>query len=160
MGKMMISEEQEIKVIVFSLNNETYGVPIHQVVSIERVQNVTRVPHIYDFVKGVMNLRGMIVPVIDMKKKFNMGEINESAETRIIIVEADDMTVGLMVDDAKEVADIQSDAIEQTPDIVGGPEVDYLNGVAKLKNDQLLILLNLQRILTTEELEQVKQIEV
>ncbi|TCP30310.1 purine-binding chemotaxis protein CheW [Scopulibacillus darangshiensis] len=150
----------EVKVIVFHLNNETYGVPIKQVISIERMQHITRVPHISDVVKGVMNLRGAIIPVIDMQKRFKMGEGKEIGETRIIIVESDDITVGLMVDKANVVAEIQSEAIGETPEIVGGLEAEYIIGIAKWQNDDLLILLNLQRVLTNEELEIVKQIEV
>lgn len=153
-------EGETLKVILFKLGNETYGVPIDQVVSIERVQSLTRVPNVADFVAGIMNLRGLIVPVLDMRKRFDMGAVEHSKDSRIIIVEIEEMTVGLMVDAAKEVLDISKENIEQTPDIVGGPEAEYINGVAKMDNDELLILLNLKRVLNNEEIEEMKSIEV
>ncbi|WKB34849.1 chemotaxis protein CheW [Terrilactibacillus sp. S3-3] len=154
-------EGETLKVILFKLGNETYGVPIDQVISIERVQSLTRVPNVADFVvAGIMNLRGLIVPVLDMRRRFNMGVVEQSKDSRIIIVEMEEMTVGLMVDAAKEVLDISKGNIEQTPDIVGGPEVEYIKGVAKMDNDELLILLNLKRVLNNEEIEEMKSIEV
>ncbi|MFC7392571.1 chemotaxis protein CheW [Scopulibacillus cellulosilyticus] len=149
----------ELKIVAFKLKNENYGVPINQVLSIEKLQEFTRVPHTFDFVKGVMNLRGIIVPVIDLQKRFSIGEVLSESDARIIIVEAESITAGLLVDAAKEVISIDQDMIIDTPEIVGGPEVDYIHSVAKIGENDLLILLNLSKVLSLEEIEAIKAIE-
>ncbi|MDD9147043.1 MULTISPECIES: chemotaxis protein CheW [unclassified Sporolactobacillus] len=153
-------EGESFKVILFKLNGETYGVPIDQVLSIERVQPVTRVPNAAEYVLGVMNLRGLIVPVIDVRRRFHMNRSELTAESRVVIADVGEIQVGLLVDSAKEVMNIKKDSIEKTPDIVGGPEAEYINGVARITNDDLLILLNLDRVLSDEEIGEIKQIEV
>ncbi|GGL43998.1 chemotaxis protein CheW [Sporolactobacillus putidus] len=153
-------EGESFKVILFRLNGETYGVPIDQVLSIERIQPVTRVPNAAEYVEGVMNLRGLIIPVIDVRSRFHMNRAELTADSRIIIADVGELQVGLLVDSAKEVMDIKKNSIEKTPDIVGGPEAEYINGVAKIVNDDLLILLNLDRVLNEEEVDEIKRIEV
>lgn len=149
----------DLKVIVFQLEDEEYGVPVQQVHSIERMQHITRVPKVAKFVKGVMNLRGVVTPIIDLRKRFSIGEANYSESTRIIIVGAGSMEVGLIVDAANDVIDIPEGAIEPPPEVVGSVEVEYLNGVAKLEK-RLLILLNLDKVLNTEETKEIKSKEV
>jgi purine-binding chemotaxis protein CheW len=159
MAEKTVQAPHITKVVVFSINNEQYGVPIESVISIEKITSITRVPHQYNFVKGVTNLRGLVVPIIDIKKRFKMGEVIESAETRLIIVKMDELTVGLMVDDAKQVIEIDMNNVDETPDIVGGPEADYIHGVAKVGDHDFLILLNLQSVLTDEEVQSLHQPE-
>ncbi|MFD2616868.1 chemotaxis protein CheW [Terrilactibacillus laevilacticus] len=151
---------QNTKFILFELNEETFGVPINQVVSIERPQAITRVPHVQDYVKGIMTIRGLMVPVIDIHKRFNMAESLKATEERIIIVEIDDMMVGLYVDSAHQVVDLSPSQIEDTPEIVGGLEAEYIDGIARYKEDKLLVLLNLKKVLTTNEVNDLKKIEV
>lgn len=146
------------KVIVFQLNNEEYAVSVEQVGSIERIQPITRVPQTADFVKGVINLRGVVIPVIDLRVRFGLEEIEHTDTTRIIIFYLDDMEVGLIVDVANDVVDIPENIIEPPPEVVGTVHVDYIEGVAKLDN-RLLILLDLQKVLTTDEIEHLKKVE-
>lgn len=153
-------EEEAFKVILFKLDSETYGVPIDQVLSIERIPSITRVPNAADYVEGVMNLRGMIIPVIDVRRRFHMGGSKRTKESRIIVTDVGELQVGLLVDMSKEVVDIRRDHVEKTPDIIGGPDAGYIKGVAKINNDGLLILLNLDRVLSDEEIDQLKQIQV
>jgi purine-binding chemotaxis protein CheW len=148
----------EIKVIVFRLADEEYGVEVHQVRSIERMQNITRVPRTPAFVKGVINLRGVVTPIIDLKTRFNLGEESYNDSTRIIIVAVDDMEVGLIVDAANDVIDIPVNSIEQPPAVVGGIKAAYLRGVAKL-GDRLLIMLNLDKVLSVEEIQAMATME-
>lgn len=148
----------ELKVIVFQLNNEEYGVEVDQVRSIERLQHITRVPGTPGFVKGVINLRGVVTPIIDLRNRFNIEVIEETESTRIIIVAVGDMEVGLIVDAANDVVDIPMKSIEPPPQVVGGVEADYLRGVAKMEK-RLLILLNMDKVLNPEELEELKSIE-
>lgn len=149
---------QERKYIVFKLLDEEYGVEVQQVRSIERMQKITRVPQTPEFVKGIMNLRGVVTPVIDLKTRFGLGQETRTETTRIIIVAVDDMEVGLIVDAANDVIDIRQDAIEPPPEVVGGIKAAYVDGVAKLE-DRLLILLNLDKVLNSEEIMQLNASE-
>ena len=146
------------KVIVFQLNHEEYAISVDQVGSIERMQPITRVPQTADFVKGVINLRGIVIPVIDLRTRFGIEEKEYGDTSRIIIFHLDDMEVGLIVDVANDIVDIPENIIEPPPEVVGAVHVDYIEGVAKL-DDRLLILLNLQKVLTTEEIEHLKSVE-
>ncbi|WP_202077124.1 chemotaxis protein CheW [Caldalkalibacillus salinus] len=149
---------EDTKVIVFRLKDEEYGVEVGQIKSIERMQHITIVPNTPDFVRGVINLRGVVTPVINLRTRFELGEEEELESTRIIIVTVDDIEVGLIVDAAHDVIDVPASAVEPPPEVIGGIEADYLRGVAKV-GKRLLILLNLDRVLSPEEVELVKQIE-
>lgn len=148
----------EVKVIVFRLKDEEYGVEVNQVKSIEKLEHITRVPRTPQFVKGVINLRGVVTPIIDLRNRFGLEESLYSESTRIIIVAVGELEVGLIVDAANDVIDIPVNAIEPPPEVVGGVEAAYLRGVAKL-DKRLLILLNLDKILSTEEIKQLDSIE-
>ncbi|ASS75629.1 chemotaxis protein CheW [Tumebacillus algifaecis] len=149
---------EEIKVIVFSLVDEEYGVEVAQVRSIEKMQNITRVPRTPDFVIGVINLRGVVTPVIDLKTRFSLGQADYTESTRIIIVAVEDMEVGLIVDAANDVIDIPINSIEQPPAVVGGIKASYLRGVAKL-DGRLLVMLNLDKVLSNEEIQAMSAME-
>ena len=127
--------------------------------SIERMESITRVPNTPPFVKGVINLRGVVIPVINLRSRFQMEEEEYTDSTRIVIVHVNEMEVGLIVDAALDVLDVPLDAIEPPPEVVGGVEAAYLRGMAKLE-DRLLVLLNLDRVLSPEELKQVEQMEI
>lgn len=156
---MANQEESSLKVILFQMNTETYGVPVEQVLSIEKVDTITRVPHAAEFVKGVMNLRGLIVPIIDVRERFNMGKTELTKESRIIVVAVDEMKVGLLVDTSKEVLDIDTNKVEKTPDIIGGTSAKYINSVAKIGDNELLLLLNLDRVLNQDDVADLQKIE-
>ena len=146
------------KVIVFQLEDEEYAVSVHQVGSIERIQPITRVPRTADFVKGVINLRGAVTPVIDLRLRFGLQETDVNELTRIIVVYFDDMETGLIADAANDVIDIPEEAIEPPPEVVGAVDIDYIEGVAKLE-DRSLILLDLENVLTRAELNELKAVE-
>lgn len=148
----------EVKVIVFRLKDEEYGVEVQQVKSIEKLEHITRVPRTPSFVKGVINLRGVVTPIIDLRNRFGLEEAVYAESTRIIIVAVGELEVGLIVDSANDVIDIPVDAIEPPPEVVGGVEAAYLRGVAKL-DKRLLILLNLDKVLSTEEVKQLDAFE-
>lgn len=148
----------DLKVIVFQLKDEEYGIPVQQVQSIERMMHITRVPKVAKFVKGVMNLRGVVTPIIDLRKRFGIEEVSYTESTRIIIVGVNDMEVGLIVDAANDVIDIPEGAIEPPPEVVGSVEVEYLKGVAKI-DKRLLILLNLDKVLISDGIKDFKLIE-
>lgn len=142
--------------VEFKLGDEKYGVDILQVKTIERMLPITRVPKAPHFVEGVINLRGEIVPVIDLKKRFDLSKGNVTENTRIIIVTVNDLTIGMIVDSATEVIQLSQDAIEAPPTITSGIDSDYLEGVGKV-DDNLLILLNLSKVLKAQEIEELSE---
>lgn len=149
---------EELKVIVFDLGPEQYGVEVDKVKTIERMMPLTRVPKTPTFVKGVINLRGVVVPVIDLRGRFGLEETAYTNDTRIIIVNAENLEVGLIVDAASDVVDVDADSIVDPPEVVGGVKAKYLRGVAKLPDDRLLVMLNLSEVLNKSEIVQLEQI--
>lgn len=147
------------KVIVFDLNNEEYGIPVKNVKSIEKIQFITRVPKVNDFVKGVINLRGVVTPIIDLRLRFNLEEKEYNERTRIIIVTFEDKEVGFIVDSANDVIDIPSDCVESAPEVVGEQEHDYIEGIAKL-DKRLLIILDLEKVLNINDNADLNVVEV
>lgn len=143
-------EEKEQKVVVFSLNHKEYALNVQHVVSIEKMQHITRVPHVPVYIKGVINLRGVIIPIIDLRTRFQVQEADYDQNTRIIIVSLDDKEVGLIVDEANDVMNINMEAVESQPDVIGGEKQSYIAGVVKHDN-RLLILLKLDKILNLQE---------
>lgn len=144
------STELNVKVIVFNLNNEEYALPVEHVGAIERLHPITRVPGTAKYVKGVINLRGVIIPIIDLRLRFDLEETELTDESRIIIVKMDNLEVGIIVDNANDVIDISRDIIEEPPEVIGSVDVDYVEGVAKL-DERLLVLLNLDLVLAQED---------
>ncbi|NIK10809.1 chemotaxis protein CheW [Alkalibacillus almallahensis] len=149
---------QDDKVIVFKLKDEEYGIPIEHVGSIERIFNITRVPRAPKFVKGVMNLRGVITPIIDLRERFGLETVEQTESTRIIIIHVDDKSIGVIVDAANDVVDVPQEKVEPSPEVVGAVNADYIRGVAKI-DQRLLILLNLEKVLSEEEFDELSTID-
>ena len=137
---------QMMKVIVFELLDKEYAIPVEYVMSIEKVPYITRVPGVEPFVMGVINLKGTITPIIDLRSRFGLEQKEHDLSTRIIIVSYNQVEVGLIVDTAKDVLEFTEDLIEPQPKVVGIQEMDFINGVAKV-DKRLLILVKLERIL-------------
>ncbi len=146
------SRDELYQLVNFDIANEEFGVDILKVQEIIRVLEVTRVPNCPEFVEGVINLRGKIVPVVDLRLRFNLPQIEKDNNTRIIVVELEQKTVGFLVDQVKEVIRIDTAIIEPPPELVTNVQTRYITGVAKLE-DRLLILLDLDRVLTTAQQE-------
>ncbi|MEW5762751.1 MAG: chemotaxis protein CheW [Bacillota bacterium] len=151
-------KEREEQIVVFQLAEQNYGVDIAGVYEIIRMENVTRVPRAPSFVEGVINLRGRIIPVIDLRKRFGMPPAEHTRATRIVIVEMDGTTVGMIVDAVLEVLRIPASSIEPPPAVIHGIEAAYLRGIA-LWGERLIILLNLQRVLYEAEKEELARME-
>ncbi|RSL32295.1 purine-binding chemotaxis protein CheW [Salibacterium salarium] len=139
-----------LKVIVFQLKEEEYAMEVDYIQSIERMQSVTRIPGVESYIIGVMNLRGIITPVIDLRKRFNIERFEYDEATRILVLNKDDNEIGFIVDGANDVMDIPVSEIEPTPEVVGGVAEEYLRGVVKLE-DRLFTLLHLDKILNKSE---------
>lgn len=137
---------KDYKVIVFQLKDEEYAIEVEYVQSIERMQPVTRIPKTFPFITGVMNLRGVITPIINLRKRFGIEEKEVDDATRILVISKGDMELGFIVDGANDVIDIPADKIEPTPEVVGGVEAEYLRGVVKL-DKRLFTLLNLEKVI-------------
>ena len=135
----------EVQLVAFKLSKEEYGVSILHVQEIKRLTDITRVPYTPEFIKGVMNLRGSVLPVIDLKKRLGLVEEPCSEDTRIIIVKVDDISIGMIVDAVTEVLAIGPDHIEAPEAVVDGAGNNFISGVGNIDN-RLVIMLNLNEI--------------
>ncbi|CAH0181291.1 chemotaxis protein CheW [Peribacillus sp. YIM B13472] len=140
---------EDMKVIVFQIKDKEYAIPVDKVSGIEKLLHITRVPKAVKFVKGVINLRGVITPIIDLRVRFGFEEVEYDESTRIIVVILDGMEVGLIVDSANDVLDIPVESIEPQPEVVGHLAFEYISGVAKIEK-RLLVLINLEKALSLE----------
>jgi purine-binding chemotaxis protein CheW len=133
----------------FFLAKEEYGVDVKQVQEIRRVAEITSVPRAPEFVRGVINLRGRILPVLDLRRRLALGEVVVDRDSRIVVVRVKDRLLGLLVDGASQVLKVPVSQIEAAPEEVVQKGGDYIRGVAKLA-DRLIILVDLERLLATE----------
>ena len=147
-GKM----KEEVQLVVFKIGDEEFGVEINQVREIGKLISITRMPKAPVFIEGVVNLRGKIITVIDLAKRLDLPSAGRTDSTRIMVVEVGEDTVGMIVDSVSEVLRLSTDNIEDTPALID-TEVhkQYLRGVGK-SEDRLLILLDLNEVLSTEEI--------
>ena len=133
----------------FFLEREEYGVDVRQVQEIRRVTEITVVPRAPEFVRGVVNLRGRVIPVLDLKRKLGLGEVRIGGGARIVVVRLRERLLGLLVDGASHVLKVPVSKIEPPPEEVLEKGGDYIRGVAKL-DDRLIILVDLERLLAYE----------
>ncbi len=143
------------KYLTFTLDEEEYGIGILKVKEIIGMMPITSVPRTPEFVKGVINLRGKVIPVIDLRLKFDMGEISYTERTCIIVVEIDSkegtVLIGIVVDSVSEVLNIQETEIEETPAFGTSLNTEYILGMAKIQGG-VKILLNIDKVLSSEEI--------
>ncbi|MFZ3063805.1 MAG: chemotaxis protein CheW [Nitrospirota bacterium] len=143
------ADEKKIELLAFKLSNEEYVLDINRIKEIIRPVEITRVPRVPLYIKGIISLRGVIVPVYNLKNRLGLLEANEfsnDSQKRILIVNFDEELIGIIVDAVTGVVKINEDIIEPTPQIIKGVDAEYLKGVART-NNRLLILLNLDRVL-------------
>ncbi len=152
-----MAEEQQkrqdaelMQLVTFSIGEEEFGVDILKVQEIIRTMEITKVPRAPHFVVGVINLRGKVIPIIDLRKRFGLTSREHDKHTRIIVIEINNMIVGFVVDSVSEVLRIPASTVEPPPPVVAGLESEYISGVGKLE-DRLLILLDLDSLLSGEE---------
>jgi len=139
-----------IQLVGFKLGDEDFAVDISRVQEINRMLKITKVPNSQKFVEGVVNLRGKIVPVVNLRERLGFPKKEEDAKTKIIVTEINNSLIGFIVDEVREVIRISKDIIEQTPTIASSIEKDLINGVAKLE-DRILILLNIENLFQLQE---------
>ncbi len=141
-----IVDAAERQLVVFDLAGESYGVNIGTVREIIRMQAVTHVPETPEFVEGVINLRGRVIPVVDLRKRFGLAVTEQTAESRIVVVDITGHDIGVIVDAVTEVLRVPGSAIESASALVTTEDSYYMDGIAKI-GARLLILLDLDRVL-------------
>ncbi len=153
---MAEQKKNEHQLVVFKIGDEDFGVDISQVREIVRLLEITYMPKAPAFIDGVVNLRGQIVTIIDLAKRLGISSSPRGDDTRIIVIEIEENTVGMIVDSVSEVLRLSSDEIEEVPGFIETevPE-HYIRKVGKLE-DRLLVLLDLRRVLTHEEITHVE----
>jgi len=150
--------KNEIKLVVFRLGEEEFGAPIHQVHEILRLVEITRVPRAPRFIEGVVNLRGRIIPILDLRRRFDLPmDASPKSKQRIMEVEVEGQVLGMIVDEVTEVVRIPVDAIEPPPPMVADIAGEYLSGIGKLPG-RILIMLNFDKILSEQETHQIEQV--
>lgn len=139
------------KFLTFVLDNEAYGIEILKVREIISLSNITKVPQTPTYMKGVISLRGKVIPVIDLRLKFCLPEIEYTKETCIIIVAIKDIFMGIIVDHVSEVLDINNESIEPPPSLGNSVHIDFLLGIGKVK-DKIILLLDIGKVISEEEI--------
>ncbi|MBC8089813.1 MAG: purine-binding chemotaxis protein CheW [Phycisphaerae bacterium] len=137
--------------LTFSLGKEAYGIEILQVQEIKGYTTITAIPNTPDFIRGVMNLRGTVVPIVDLRLMFGMAAAEYDKFTVIIVVTVGGRVVGLVVDAVSDVLDVVPEDVERTPELGSGIDTSYLTGLAK-SGEQLVMLLDISRVVSTEHL--------
>lgn len=151
------NENALIQLVTFTIGQEEFGVDILRVQEIIRMMTITKVPNAPDFVEGVINLRGSVIPIIDMRKRVGMQANTRDSQTRIIVMDLQGQVVGFVVDAVREVLRIKESTIEPPPAIVAAVGAEYIKGVGKL-HDRLLILLELDKLLSESELDELEPV--
>jgi purine-binding chemotaxis protein CheW len=148
--KKLIAEGSIIQLVSFVLEDVEYGVDILLVHEILRFPEITRLPNTPDFIIGVINLRGNVIPVVDVRKRFGFSRAKVTDLTRIIVIETNDKLTGLMVDNVHQVVRISQDKVDPPSELIEGVSEEYIWGIGRLK-DRLIVILNLANILFLEE---------
>jgi len=151
------SDSDLLQLVIFQLGGEEFGVDIMAVQEIIKMPEITAIPQAPEYVAGVINLRGKIIVVVSLGKKFGIQSCDKNEEYKVIVVELENQVIGMMVDSVSEVLRIPSSSVDPAPDIIkSGVSSNYIQGVGKL-DDRLLILLDLRNILSDYETEQLTQ---
>lgn len=154
-----MNEGRILQLVTFKLENEEFGVDILKVQEINRMLTITKIPNAPSFVEGVINLRGKIIPIVDLRKRLGFNSRAYDKSTRIIVVELDGLVLGFIVDSVSEVLRVSESTVEPPPSIMGGIESDYIEGVGKLDN-RLLILLELGKVFATKDRKNMESISL
>ena len=148
-----------LQLVTFKLGTEEFGVDILKVQEINKMMSITKIPNAPTFIEGVINLRGKIIPIVDLRKRLGFRDQMYDKSTRIIVVELDGLVLGFIVDSVSEVLRIPENTIEPPPSMVAGIESEYIEGVGKL-DDRLLILLELKKVFSSPERKDIENIEM
>lgn len=147
-----------VQVVSFRLGGEEYGVDIAQVQEIIRMVEITHVPRAPHFMEGVINLRGQLIPIIDLRTRFGMPRIQATKSTRIVVTEIGSKRVGIVVDAVSEVLNIPIENVEDAPEMIAGVGTEYIQGVGKM-NERLIIMLDLTMVMSSEEKQELASLD-
>jgi len=145
MEDLQIHEFETKQFIVFSLGEERFGIDSLKITTIDRMKTITRVPKTPEYIKGVINLRGDIIPVMDLRAKFNLPLVEETEETRIIILRLEEVSIGVIVDQVLQTIQLGNDSIESASSLINSPEADYIFGLGKV-DGEIVTLLNFEKL--------------
>ena len=145
---------KNIQIVVFGIGKESYCVPIDAVQEIVRVPEVTTVPDAPAFFEGVINLRGRIVPVVDLRVRLRLPRVERTRSTRVLVTENGGSVIGLMVDAVSEVCKLPFDAVEPPPEMIDAVGIEYITGVVK-RGGSLIVFLDVKKILSVDDMKKI-----
>lgn len=141
----------ELKIVTFNLGKERFALDIMKIDTVAEYEEVTELPHVSDYLEGVINFRKeMVLPLVNMRRKFNMPDFQDKTKCKVLVIKLESRKIGIMVDDVKEVKGISSSCVEETPDVGGMKNVNFISGIARL-DEEMLIILDVDKLLTAEE---------
>lgn len=146
--------------VVFQLGKSEFGIDIMNVNEIIIYEESTSVPNAPDFIEGVLNYRGNVIPIINLRQRLKLGECEITKDTRIIVVNVEDREVGFIVDEASQTISVSEDQIDAAPQFTGGIDKKFITGVGKLDEKRLLIIIDLMKILSDDELEEIEKMDL
>jgi len=149
----------EKQFVVFKLDGEEYGINIINVKEIGIYKEPVKIPNAPDFIEGIINYRGEVIPIVNLKKRFNLKDLIISNNTRVIIININDKQVGFVVDEASQTIRIDEEQIENTPEMVTRIDSEYITGVGKVE-DRLILIIDLEKVLTDSEKQKIEKLEV
>lgn len=155
--KMKDSGNELLQLVTFQIGDENFAVDILNIQGINRMVEVTKVPNAPEFVEGIINLRGSVLPIIDLRKRLNLHQKPHDKDTRFIVIESGKKVIGFIVDRVNEVLRINKGITEPPPPMVAGVNSEFITAVGKLE-DRLLILLDIEKLLTSNELKKLREI--
>ncbi|NLV87759.1 MAG: purine-binding chemotaxis protein CheW [Tissierellia bacterium] len=150
----------ENQYVVFKLGKSEFGIDIMNVKEIGPYEEAVSLPDTPSFIEGVINYRGKVIPVINLKKRLNLGEKNITKDTRIIVITLNEKEVGFIVDEASQTIRVSDEQIDPAPSFISGVDKRYISGVGKLDDKRLLILIDLEKVLTDDEIDEIEKLEV
>lgn len=150
----------EKQYVLFNLDKEEFGIDIMNVKEIIPYQESIQIPNTPDFIDGVINYRGNVIPVVNLRKRFNLGFGDLTKDTRIIVISLEEKEIGFVVDEASQTLRLNEEQIDPTPDIISDVDRRYMIGVGKVDKSRLIILLDLEKILSNKEIDEINTLDV
>jgi purine-binding chemotaxis protein CheW len=157
MAEKVVKSEKQL--VVFNLGEESYAIDINMVREIIQMQSITRVPGTPHSVEGVINLRGAVIPIVDLRKKFKLNKVSKDKDTRIVVVSCKGQDVGVIVDSVAEVLRIPVDSIEPSSSVFSEEHLEHLQGIVKLEN-RLVILLDMDQVLSRQDIAAISSLDM
>lgn len=150
----------ENQYVVFNLDKEEFGIDIMNVKEIIPYQESTQIPNSPDFIEGVINYRGNVIPIVNLRRRFKLKADEITKDTRIIVINLDEKEIGFIVDEASQTLRLNEEQIDPTPDVISDVDRRYITGVGKIDESRLLILLDLEKILSDKEIDEIGMLEI